>query len=220
VLITVTGMRREARIFSRGCDVVVSGGRNSALAEKIEQAVARGGEAIVSAGICGGLSPNIAVGTVVIGSEIVWNGTRIPTDEVWVMAIAARIQEGICGAIAGSDTIVGTPAAKAALHRETGALAADMESYIAAQVAARHGLPFAALRTVSDGANDTLPAAVSDAIGSDGDVRTSVVLGAVARNPLQIPTLIRLARNTNRAMASLLRCFNLLGPGLGCPYLG
>jgi hypothetical protein len=37
---------------------------------------------------------------------------------------------------------------------------------------------------------------------------------------MQIPELVRTARNNERAMSSLLRCFNLLGVGLGCPYLG
>ena len=40
--------------------------------------------------------------------------------------------------------------AKPTLHRTTGALAVDMESHVAARIAARHGLPFAAGRVISD----------------------------------------------------------------------
>ncbi len=42
------------------------------------------------------------------------------------------------------------PSCKAALHSETGAAAVDMESHIAAAYAAEAGLPFAALRVISD----------------------------------------------------------------------
>lgn len=220
MLITVTGMHREARLFPQGTEVVISGGENAGLARRIEQAIAKGARAIISVGIGGGLKPGLSVGSIVIAHEVVAEGARYHADAEWADAVSARIPQAVCGTIAGVDAIVTEPHDKAALHAKTGALAADMETHIAASMAAAYELPFAALRAVSDAAEDRLPPAVIGAIDNEGHLRLGAVLGSVARNPLQIPALIRTGRNSDVATKSLLRCFNLLGVGLGCPYLG
>ena len=221
MLITVTGMHREAVLFPKGGgELLVSGGNNSGLAAMVEAAIARGGRAVISVGICGGLAPGLKIGTAVIATEVIWRDERIPTDERWREALATRLPRAVSGSVAGTDSIVTEPAAKAALHSGTGAAAIDMETHIAARVAADHRLPFAALRVISDAATDTLPPAVLHAIGPDGKVRHAAMLRAIAVQPTQIPALIRTGRNSDRAMKTLLRCFDLLGIGCGCPYLG
>ena len=155
-----------------------------------------------------------------IATSVVSNAALLPTDERWHDALAERIRHGMRDTIAGSDAILIDASEKAALFHRTGAVAVDMESHIAARAAAALGLPFAALRVVSDGWRDVLPAAASSAIGPDGEVRTGAVLRSVVRNPSQIPDLIRTARNSSRAFATLVDCRNLLGSGLACPYLG
>ena len=95
-----------------------------------------------------------------------------------------------------------------------------MESYIAARIAAAHELPFAALRVISDGAMHSLPPVVRDAIGDDGKVRIGIVLRSLAANPAQLPGVLRIARNSDKALTSLLRCLDLLGASFACPYLG
>ena len=220
MLVIVTGMRREARIFGRDANVVVAGGDNSTLAAKLEAAIARGGRAVMSAGICGGLAPGLAVGTRVIGIGTVRHKIRWSTDAAWQDALAAKIPDAVRGTIAGSDAILTDPAYKAALHAETGAVAVDMESHICARIAAAKGLPFAILRVVSDAAPHGLPPAVSRALDAKGNVRMGAVLWSVATEPRQVPELLQTARNTRLALAALLRCFNVLGAGFGCPYLG
>lgn len=219
-VIAVMGMHREAQIAERGGEAVVSGGDNSSLAAKIEAAIARGGRAVISFGICGGLVPALPVGAVVIGSEVVWEGARMPTDARWRNALAARLPLAVTGAVAGANAILADGGAKRALYRESGALAVDMESHIAARVAAAHGLPFAILRVVSDTSDYTLPPAALDAIGPDGKPKIANVLRSVLAKPSQIPALIRTARDSERALAELFRCLDLLGPGFLCPYLG
>ena len=220
MLIIVTGMKREARIFGRDARVIVAGGDNSTLAARLEQAIGRGGRAVISAGICGGLLPGLAVGTPVIGSGTVRQKIRWSADAAWQDALAAKIPNAVRGAIAGSDVILTDPDYKAALHGQTGAVAVDMESHICARVAAAHGVPFAALRVVSDAATHVLPPAVSRAIGAKGNVRMGAVLWSVASEPRQVPELLQTARNTRRALAEMLRCFNVLGADFACPYPG
>ena len=220
MLLVVTGMQREARIVGRGGEVIVSGGDVASLAEKIERAVAKGARAIVSAGICGGLSPALRVGSAVIANAVFTNGVPALADARWAEGLASRLPHAMRGAIAGSDMIIAAAADKAALHRLTGALAADMESHVAARVATAHGLPFAALRVVSDAADQSLPPAVAHALGPDGRPRIGAVLASVAARPVQIPALIRTARDSERALAELLRCLDRLGVAFACPYLG
>jgi nucleoside phosphorylase len=59
-------------------------------------------------------------------------------------------------------------AGKRALRAETGALAVDMESHVAARVAARRGLPFAVVRVISDSADEALPPAAQIGMKPDG----------------------------------------------------
>ena len=220
MLVIVTGMRREARIFGRDARVIVTGGDNSTLAARLEEAIGQGARAIVSAGICGGLLPELAVGAPVIASGTVRRSTRWSADPAWQDALAAKLPTAVRGAIAGSDVILSDPAYKSTLHEQTGAVAVDMESHICARIAAAHAIPFAALRVVSDAAAHELPPAVSRALAANGNVRIGAVLLSVAVQPRQVPELLQTARNTRRALAEVLRCFHVLGPGFGCPYHG
>jgi hopanoid-associated phosphorylase len=219
-LIAVTGMHREARAFPAGCAVVVSGGSNRSLASKVENAIAAGAHAVISVGIGGGLARDLPVGSIVIAREVVSTGARYHADEGWANALKTRLPDAVHGIIAGSDAVVSEPGDKAALHRDTGAIAVDMETHIAAAVASSYELPFAAIRAISDSVKDRLPPAVHGAIDEDGQLRLGAVIASIARNPAQIPALIRTGRGTDLAMKRLLRCFDLVGVRFACPYLG
>jgi hopanoid-associated phosphorylase len=210
-------MQREAKLLRGRCAGIVAGSDNSTLAGKIEAAIARGARAILSFGICGALSPDLAVGAVVIGTEIVSTDARWRADKKWSDALA-RACEATSSVIAGSDSLLLTGAAKAVLHRETGAVAADMESHIVARVASARGFPFAVLRAVSDDAHHALPPAAAFALDEQGRVDYSAVMLSLLDEPSQFRALIRTARDTNIAMKALLRCLERLPAGLGCPY--
>ena len=127
------------------------------------------------------------------------------------------------GPIAAGDHMIVTAADKAALYRKTAALAVDMESHVAARFAAEHGLPFAALRVISDTADRDLPKAVLAGMKPDGAMDLFGVLKALVRHPRQLPALIRTGRDAEvafRRLALLGGHHLLCGPGIGCPYLG
>jgi len=106
------------------------------------------------------------------------------------------------------------------LHRATGAAAVDTESHIAAAVAAKHGLPFAAFRVIADSARRRLPPVASVALAPDGKIDRTAVLRSLTGTPGQIPSLLRTAVDARRAFRALLRGRRLLGPGLAYPDLG
>jgi adenosylhomocysteine nucleosidase len=120
------------------------------------------------------------------------------------------------GGLAGVEQVVAARAVKAALRSETGAAAVDMESHIAAAYAAEMGLPFAALRVISDPAGRALPALAVAAIKPNGEIDLRKVLQGLARNPLTLRSLVSTGIDFNRALRSLRGCrgFLLGGEGL------
>jgi hypothetical protein len=118
--------------------------------------------------------------------------------------------DALVGTVVGSDSIAATIARKQELRARTGALAVDMESHIAARVAARHGLPFAALRTISDTAAEALPPAALVGMKPDGTMALGAVLASLARSPGQLPALLRTGIGAERAFRALGRCHDVL----------
>ncbi|HEY5347163.1 MAG TPA: hypothetical protein VIJ72_03145 [Rhizomicrobium sp.] len=213
-ILAVTGLAREAKIVGIEDVIAVAGGGDAkSLAEKLG-ALHGDIKGVISIGIAGALSPLLRVGDAVIADQIVAEKENWRCHEGWRIVLAARLLQAHCGPLAGSDTILADAEAKSALHNQTGALAVDMESHVAARFAAARGLPLAVLRIISDDAAHVLPPAALVAMKPDGGIALGRVLLSLVKNPLQVPALIRTARASNKAFAELLRCRDLCGPGL------
>ena len=214
-LIAVVGLQREARLVTRpGVVVVASGGDVLGLRARIGRLAERQRpRAIVSVGLGGALSPGLDVGDWVVADRIVQGAQSWRTDALFTGRLLAAVRPRFTGAIAGSDVMVVDAAAKAALHAATSALAVDMESHVAADFAAAHGIPFAALRVISDGADRALPKAAQAGMKPDGGIDVLAVLKALARDPRQLPALIRTGREAEVAFRqlALLNRHDLLG---------
>ena len=203
-ILAVTGLRAEARIASGyGVITVAGGGDPARLALLLQAALARGARAVISFGIAGGLAPGVAPGSVLIARGVHHGGERTETASAWVLRLAAALPGAQIADIVGVDAAVIGAEDKAALHRRTGAAAVDMESHIAARLAAVHGVPFAALRVVADPAERTLPAAALVGMRKDGTTDISAVLRSLARAPRQLPGLIRTGLDAKAAFAAL-----------------
>jgi hopanoid-associated phosphorylase len=216
MIVAVTGMLREARIAA-GPGVVTVMGNATLLREKLGRAISGGAHGVISFGIAGGLEPSLKAGDCVVAREVVYGTERFLPDAQWTARMIARLPHATLARVVGADAVVAGRSAKAELYRATGALIADMESHIAAKLAAAHRIPFAVLRVVCDTAGEELPEAASVALGSDGRVKLGAVLGSVLKRPRQIPALLRTARDSKTAFAALLRCRDSLGIGLAGP---
>jgi hypothetical protein len=118
------------------------------------------------------------------------------------------------------DNLIADPERKQLLYTQTGAVAVDMESHIAATIAAAHQIPFAASRVIIDPADRPLPPAALVGLRSDGTADAVAVLRSVLQQPSQLPALVRIALDARIARAALRRGRRMLGMGLGFPDFG
>ncbi|MEG3178069.1 phosphorylase [Sphingomonas sp. RB3P16] len=194
-------------------------------------------DAVLSCGVAGALDPTLRAGDVLVGdlhsasfpgegrgpvgtSAVAGRSTSpqppslldpgLRRGSALVEWLAQHLLDVHRGTVVGADSIIASAAAKAALYAETGAIAVDMESHVAARVAARHNLPFAILRTISDSADHALPPAALVGMNPDGSVALGAILKSLAREPQQLPALIRTGRDAGAAFRSLSRALGAL----------
>jgi hopanoid-associated phosphorylase len=227
-VLAVTGLAKEARLASGpGVVAIGAGGDPQRLRRLLDARDPAGCRAVVSIGIAGGLDPSLQPGDVVVASGVLVDGHRYVGDARIAEALRRRLSDlgagpkpalrVIAADLAGVDAAVLTVDGKAALHARTGAAAVDMESHVAAEFAARYGLPFAAIRVVCDPADRALPSFVAHALKPNGEPDILAVLGALARRHVTVAELLRLARDSSIAFKALARCRSCLGDGLGVP---
>ena len=218
-LLVATGLRAEARVLAGpGVQVFAGGGRSEAL-ESALSAAAPHARALLSIGLGGALAGDLRPGDWVVAEAAIEGGQPCPTDPAWSRALLQRLPGARPGVLLGGEAMLTGVRDKARARVEWGALAVDMESHVAARVARRFGLTFAAARVISDTADRELPAAVRGGMRGDGGMAAGPVISELARDPAQLPALIRTARDARRALRRLAEARRLLGPGLGLPDL-
>ena len=219
-ILIVTGLVQEARIAAGpGMAVICSSSDPNqlrALLTTLDPTSVRG---VISFGVAGGLDPSLKTGDVVVATEVMAGDARwlagLSLTEAQIASIALGRRRVVRGLLAGVEEVVAASASKAALHSETGAAAVDMESHIAAAYAAEAGIPFAALRVISDPAHRALPVVARKAIKPNGDLDLRKIVGSVVRNPRTLRALVSTGIDFNRALRSLRGCRGFLPGGEG-----
>ena len=217
-LLIVTGLSSEARIAEgTGMTVICSSSDPRQLRAQLQRFDHAGVRGIISFGVAGGLESSLEPGDLVVASAVVTHDRRLPTTPALSENLVAGSSIGrrriVSGAIVGAEKVILDPRDKQTLHAQTGAIAVDMESHIAADYAVSVGLPFAAVRVISDPASRALPALTLNALKPNGDVSLGKVLAGIMREPTVLPALMRTARDFNQAIATLRRCRGLLLDG-------
>jgi adenosylhomocysteine nucleosidase len=118
--------------------------------------------AVVSFGFAGALNGSLRIGDVVACSSMICSdrsyGPRCSSDSALVSAARSCSEPGLsCGVGVTAPRLVASRSAKIALLETSEADIVDMESYWIGVVAAENGVPFVAVRSVSDSATDSLP---------------------------------------------------------------
>ncbi|HEY0106837.1 MAG TPA: hypothetical protein VGB91_12195 [Rhizomicrobium sp.] len=215
-ILAVVGLSREARIARRaGLTPVISAASGALLEQRLAWAIAKGAKGIVSFGIAGALAPLLKIGDVVIATHVVHGNEHYPTDARWSGSLRERLPQAHSVVLAGHDQPVSHVDGKRRLFALSGAHAVDMESHIAARFADRHGIPFVALRTISDASVKGLPPAALEPLRENGRPNLRRVLVSLAADPGQFPDLLATGRDAGRAFRALQRAARALGPRLG-----
>src|SRR5687768_8311116 len=149
-MIVVVGMAFEARIAAGLGVPVICGGDGHNLVPSLARAMAAGCGGLISFGVAGGLVPDLKPGTCIIGSAIFDEEGQRETDARWAQRLMKIIPDAVHGPIVGVRQPIAHASAKRDLHKQTGAIAVDMESQVVARAAAQHGVPLAAIRVVVD----------------------------------------------------------------------
>ena len=212
-LVVVTGLQAEARIASPTLGrALISGGDTMQLESELHGALSEGAGAVLSFGLAAGLEPGRSPGTLIVPGEIICGSARYRADTDW----SERLRSALGGAdshpLIGVDAPLSRSADKLRLHEMSGAVAADMESHIAARLALPAGRPFAALRVICDPAGCDLPPSAVTGMKRDGRVDLAAVLLSLLRDPRQVAGLLRVAADARIAMSELKRCRHTLGP--------
>ena len=196
----------ELAQLGEGSLLALSGIGRAAATTAAQALVDAGVAALMSFGMAGGLDPKLVPGSVIIPCELLSSdGERYVACRAWREQVAAAVGP-VCalaeGNLLSSAHALETPADKAAAYRNTGAVAVDMESAAVARVAARHKLPFIAVRVIVDTAADALPRAVV-AASRAGRVQFARLIGGLILAPREIADMVRLAQRYRIAMHSL-----------------
>ena len=148
-------------------------------------------DVMVSAGFAGALIAERRVGDEVVAGVVI-DGT---TGESFQTETSSSSRIVSSGFIANRNV-------KLELHSRFQAEAVDMEGAAVATVTRRHGIPFYAIKTISDELDfPMLPFA--SFVDERGNFQTAGFLGHAMLRPAQWPALIRMGRNSSIAASNL-----------------
>jgi len=211
---------------------VVQGGIGQAAAAKAAAyaAVAPGLALLCSTGFSGGCAGAATVGAVVLAEAICtlppstasYSSYKIKPPVLVDEAAAKKAREALQAAglpfHSGPLVFASEPILKGADKLSVGlafrALAVDMECGAVENAAREKGIPFLALRAISDGINDDLPEEIGEFLDQDGSVRLGKVTRFAIKNPKNVGVLMKLKENAAKASAALTLAWKAVLPEL------
>ncbi len=154
---------------------------------------------LICAGFAGGLDPKLHTGDLVVAENL-----STPETLAQMRAVASNATRCSFGSIISRALPVESTADKIALHRETGALAVDMESEAVAAACRAAGVPLLVVRTISDPADAALPVPFADWFDVQAQrPRVAGLLRYLATHPGQILPFARFVRGLAPARLAL-----------------
>jgi len=155
-------------------------------------------DAVISTGFCGGLDPALAPAEIFVARQV--RGPEAACYSAWLPECA---HPHVRGVLVSEDRIVQTSRDRRRL-REQGGAAVDLESAALARRAAAWGLPFYAIRAVTDTAQESFCCDFEGARLADGRLSYRRLLMAALRDPAaRLPELWRLRQRADLAARAL-----------------
>ncbi len=172
-------------------------------------------------GVSGGLAPDLKPGTVILADRILSNDNHhavyqevyTPSAQLLAFLEALLKKNNVPyrrGPLLCTPQPISTPDNKEAAYLKTEALAVDMESVGAAEVARQAGLPFFCIRVVCDPAERRLQQALFVGVDSRGNNRPMRLINPLIRRPWLLIDLFIMARDFSRALTGMRQVWNVV----------
>lgn len=176
--------------------------------------------AYISVGLSGALSPVLKPGDVVLGElvrSVAGSATvEYRTDPALLAAAKKSSPIGgrpVTGQLLCSPTVIVTSGEKMQAAGSSGCIAVDMETAGAARAASEAGVPFMAVRVISDALDEDLPVDFNR-FTCNGKMDYLSLIFHVITHPGTILPLIRLGRNSRLAAKNLALTLGTLLPDI------
>ncbi len=173
---------------------------------------------VLSAGFCGGVGLEAGLADIIVGSYVVRNTASFAADPFLLETASSALKTiGFpfhVGTILTVDEVV-TPTHGTQARAERGILAVDMESAHLAEAVSREGVPFLAVRVVSD--TPAIPWAAEGRrfLKPDGSLSLMSLAGCLLQHPAWISRLLHLAPSLRLATRRLAQGIEALLKELG-----
>ena len=155
-------------------------------------------DAIISSGLCGGLSTRYRVGQIIVPKRV---GTLRDVAGLSTAASLADLAERqgatVVETLLTADHIIDSEAEKARLSQFADAV--DMESFHIVHEFSLEAIPVTVIRAISDAANETLPLDFSKVLTPAGQVKVAPLVRELVSRPTRIPHLIQFAKQSREA---------------------
>lgn len=191
---TIASQNREVRMFENEHALVTFAGIGTVNARIAAGAAYHHAQhraaGFISAGLAGALIPELEVGEIFTPAAVIddVDGGQIPTS-------------GGDGVLVTASSVAGVEAKRAMATRHR-ARAVDMEAYAVADVARIYGVPFTAVKAISDELDFPLPP-LGRFVSETGQFQTGRFALYAAMRPWLWPTVMALGRNSAKATENL-----------------
>ncbi|MFQ5442363.1 MAG: hypothetical protein ACE5EB_06535, partial [Thermodesulfobacteriota bacterium] len=171
--------------------------------------IGSGADALLSIGIAGGLSPDVKPGDIVIAEKVIGEETGAiwRADGAVVKSACETLKGSSLQVLSGAVITTARPTLSAGekedLYMRSGALAVDMESAAVARAAAKAGVPFFAMRAVSDEAGRSVSRDIYDCLDEEGGVRSRTLMNNILRRPSMVQEMLGLRTGFKSGLSAL-----------------
>ena len=192
----------RAQIGRAQVDFVITGMGADNARQTCERLVSEPYQFCLTTGFAGALNDKHSVGDVLVAESVQLLGKSKTLQCSRNLVHAARSDGAkLVKLFLTSDHVVRTVEEKSQLAPFADAV--EMESFGVLSAAAQRKLPAAAIRVISDDVRKDMPAIVETGVDEYGRIKIGGVLKYVATNPLQVPALVRLGRDSRTASDAL-----------------
>jgi nucleoside phosphorylase len=158
---------------------------------------------VIITGFAGSLSPMLGPGDLIIPATLIDTGT----DRVHSPGLALPNMD-CAGKLVTVDQVAASVEQKRTIARAHGADAIDMESSSIAAMCEGRGSGWLCVRAISDAADQAVPAGLAELVRDNGDPDAAAAARWAVRHPTQVPAMLRLKADCDRAAAALARALD------------